>query len=246
MADGKKSEANNDASKDGKDAKDAKNPKAQDQQAPKPEEKIKQLEELLKQKDKKITELESDLKWARADFDNFRKSTERRMDVEKEAMNGKLMKDLLPFFDTFDKAIQAAKEIVDQDGGMSDTLKKFFGGLESLYKNLNDILETRNLKRMSPLGKKFDYNYHEVMAQVEDASLPEDTIVQVIQQGWLLNGKVLRPAMVAVSRKPAKAETPPPETACNPPDATGQGLSSEAMKKKDPGTGNIHTDPDIS
>ncbi|MEX2684801.1 MAG: nucleotide exchange factor GrpE [Candidatus Sigynarchaeota archaeon] len=242
MADGKKSEANLEASKD---EKDAKNPKVQDQQAPKPEEKIKQLEELIKQKDKKITDLESDLKWARADFDNFRKSTDRRMDIEKEAMLGKLMKDLLPFFDTFDKAMQTAKNIVDQDGGMSDTLKKFFGGLEGLYKNLNDILETRNLKRMNALGKKFDYNYHEVMAQVEDANLPEDTIVQVIQQGWLLNGKVLRPAMVAVSRKPVKIETPEPATACNPPDAKSQDSSPEATKKKSTTARNVHADPDI-
>ncbi|MBN2151103.1 MAG: nucleotide exchange factor GrpE [Candidatus Lokiarchaeota archaeon] len=176
---------------------------------PSPEERIKGLEDLLKQRDKKIGELEADLKWARADFENYRKSTERRMDADKEAMHGRLMKDFLPFFDTFDKAMQAAKDIADQNGGMSDPLKKFFGGLSSLYKGLNDLLASRNLKRIDPLGKKFDYNYHEVMMQAEDPALPEDTVVQVIQQGWLLNGKVLRPAMVAVSRKPAKkAEVP--------------------------------------
>ncbi len=223
MADEKKQpNASKDASKGAKDAK------AQDPQALTPDEKIKQaadkvkqFEELIKQKEKKIADLETDLKWARSDFENFRKANDRRMVGEKEAMEGKLMRDLLPFFDTCDKAMLTAKEITDQDGGMSETLKKFFGGLAGLYKNLNDILESRKLKRMTTLGKKFDYNYHEVVLQVEDPNLPEDTVVQEIQQGWLLNGKVLRPAMVAVSRKPAK-KPEPPIVGCEPAPATDE------------------------
>jgi molecular chaperone GrpE len=224
----KKADAVKDTSKDPKDAK-GQNPQplALEDNAKQAGDKIKQLEDALKQKDKKIADLETDLKWARSDFDNFRKSTERRMDSDKEAMQGKLMRDLLPFFDTFDKAIQTAKDIADQNGGMSDSLKKFFGGLAGLYKSLNDILESRKLKRMNALGKKFDYNYHEVMMQVEDPNLPEDTIVQEIQQGWLLNGKVLRPAMVAVSRKPAKKGAEPPAEACNPADGAPAGNDGE-------------------
>jgi molecular chaperone GrpE len=244
MADEKKQpDASKDASKGAKDTKaQDTQPLTPDEKTKQPGDKVKQIEELVKQKDKKIADLEADLKWARSDFENFRKSNERRMDVEKEALQGKLMRDLLPFFDTFDKAMQTAKDIADQDGGMSDSLKKFFGGLDGLYKNLNDILESRKLKRMNALGKKFDYNYHEVMMQVEDPNLPEDMIVQEIQQGWLLNGKVLRPAMVAVSKKPAVKETEKPDAACDPADAAPPAANDEPDEEPDAGAGDAHTE----
>lgn len=192
-----------------KDAKKTEPASESEEKIKKLAEKQKQLEEQLKAKDKKISDLESDLKWSRADFDNFRKSTEKHMDADREAMQAKLLKDFLPFFDTFDKAMRAASDIQQKSPDLNNGLKQFFGGLEGLYKNLNAILDAKKLKRIDALGKKFDYNYHEVSLQIEDEQLDEDTVVQEIQKGWLLNGKVLRPAMVAVSKKPVK-KTPEP------------------------------------
>ncbi|HME53099.1 MAG TPA: nucleotide exchange factor GrpE [Candidatus Lokiarchaeia archaeon] len=155
----------------------------------------------LKAKDKRIAELENEIKWARADFDNFRKSMENRLESEKESMQARILRDFLPFFDTFDRAMQAASDLVETNQDMDDVLKGFFGGLDGLYKNLNGLIEAKKLKRIDALGKKFDYNYHEVSLQVEDDSVEDGTILQEIQKGWLYNGKVLRPAMVAVSKK---------------------------------------------
>lgn len=161
------------------------------------------LEVQLKAKDKRITDLESELKWAKADFDNFRKSMESRLDSEKESIQARILKDFLPFFDTFDRAMQAASEIMDKNQEMDDMLKSFFNGFDGLYKNLNGLIESKKLKRIDALGKKFDYNYHEVSLQIQDDFVEDGTVLQEIQKGWLYNGKVLRPAMVAVSKNSA-------------------------------------------
>ncbi len=174
------------------------------------QERIKQLEAELLAKTKQIKTLEDDLKWNRSDFENYRKSIEKRLDSEKQNILAKLLKDFLPFFDAFDKGMESARALL-ANPGLAEPVKKFLGGLESLQKNLNGILEARKIKRMEVLGKPFDYNYHEVMMQVEDENLVEDTIIHEVQRGWLIDGKVLRPAMVNVSKKPAKPEAEPPD-----------------------------------
>ena len=181
----------------------------------------------LKAKDKRIADLENELKWARADFDNFRKSMESRLDSEKETMQARILKDFLPFFDTFDRAMQAASEIVEKNQDMDDALKGFFNGFDGLYKNLNGLIESKKLKRIDALGKRFDYNYHEVSLQVEDDSVEEGTILQEIQKGWLYNGKVLRPAMVVVSKKPASEAS----GACAESRGTEEASSSDASQE---------------
>ena len=186
----------------------------------------------LKSKEKRIADLENELKWARADFDNFRKSMENHMESEKESMQARILKDFLPFFDTFDKAKQTAEEIVESNQGMDDALKGFFNGFEGIYKNLNGLIEAKKLKRIDALGKKFDYNYHEVSLQIEDDSVDEGTVLQEIQKGWLYNGKVLRPAMVAVSKRSA-AQAP---ASCA--ESTGAEEGSFIDPKDESSTGN--------
>lgn len=191
--------------------------------------KLETLETALKEKDKRIAELESDVKWARADFENYRKGVEKRADADRENMRARILKDFLPFLDTFDKAMA-----VKRDLGLLDSpepVKKFLGGLESLYKNLNTILDSQKLQRMESLGKRFDYNLHEVAMQVEDATRDEDTIVHEVQQGWLLGGKVLRPAMVGVTKKPA----PPPAACEESKDAGNEGPGPEEAPGNDAG-----------
>jgi molecular chaperone GrpE len=167
------------------------------------------VEAQLKAKEQKIQELESELKWAKADFDNFRKATEKRLEGEKENILARVLKDFLPFFDAFDKAIDASKDIAIDDS--IEEMKKYVAGVEGLYRSLNAILDAKKLKRMSVVGKPFDYNTAEVMMRVVNDDLPEDTVVQEVQKGWMLNGKVLRHAAVAVSQKSAPLE-PGPET----------------------------------
>ncbi|MHA1683684.1 MAG: nucleotide exchange factor GrpE [Promethearchaeota archaeon] len=212
--------------------------------APKKEEErfqkiIKDLEDKLKKKDEKIKELEEDIKWKQSDLENYRKSVEKRMDKERLSMKGKILKDFLPFFDAFDKAIPAIEEIKNDDS-LPDKYKKIIGGIEGLYKNLEGILTSKGMKRMEVVGKPFDYNYHEVVFQLENPDVEEDTVVQEVQKGWLLDGKVLKPACVAVSKHPPKNEIDVNETASDvgtPSKETAGGSEGEDGKKKGKGKG---------
>ncbi|MHA1371978.1 MAG: nucleotide exchange factor GrpE [Promethearchaeota archaeon] len=169
------------------------------------DEEIQDLKNRLADANKKIDELISDLKWKQAEFENYRKAQEKNLVRERESMVAKIYKDMLPFFDTFDKAVESATTLLE-DSEIDSKTKGFLEGFLGLYKNLNSILESKNIKRMDCLGKAFDYNYHEVMMQIEDEDHEEDTIVQEIQKGWLINNKVLRPARVVISKKPQKEE----------------------------------------
>ncbi|MFX0098566.1 MAG: nucleotide exchange factor GrpE [Candidatus Hodarchaeota archaeon] len=171
--------------------------------------KIEELEAIIKKKDKEIAKLEDDLKWNQSDFENYRKNTEKRMDTERIHIRAKELKDFLSFFDSFDQAIQLGSLMLEKND-LPEEIRTYLKGLKGLSKNLEGILESKKLKRIEALGKKFDYDFHEVAMSVEDKNLEEDTIVKEIQKGWLLDGKVLRPTMVAVSKHPPKKETEQP------------------------------------
>lgn len=168
-------------------------------------EKIQELKAIIKKKDKEIADLQDDLKWNRADFENYRKTMEKRMDSDRLHLRAKGLKDFLSFFDSFDQAIQLSSLLLEKDD-LPKEVNTFLKGLMGLNKNLNGILKSKNLKRIDALGEKFDYNLHEVTMSIEDENLEEDTVVKEVQKGWLLDGKVLRPTMVAVSKKPPEKE----------------------------------------
>nr|MDO8118681.1 nucleotide exchange factor GrpE [Candidatus Sigynarchaeota archaeon] len=170
---------------------DQKDPKQQARDDPVAglKERIKQLESEIQAKTKQITTLEEDLKWNRSDFENYRKSIEKRLDSEKQNILAKILKDFLPFFDAFDKGMESAR-LLQRLPDLPDPVLKFLGGLESLYKNLGGILDSRKLTRMETVGKPFDYNFHEVMMQIEDDTMPEDTIMHEAQEAAMHAGKV--------------------------------------------------------
>ena len=78
-------------------------------------------------------------------------------------------------------------------------------GVELTERELINVLEKHGVKRIEPLGQKFDPNRHQAMYEVEDASVPSGSVVQVMQAGYLIGDRVLRPALVAVSKGGAKA-----------------------------------------
>ncbi|MBD3187020.1 nucleotide exchange factor GrpE [Candidatus Bathyarchaeota archaeon] len=121
-------------------------------------------------------------------------------------MQAKIYKDFLPFFDAFYKAIENNTALLEKYGDLPQEVQKYLKGIQGLYKNMNGILESKDLARMNVVGKPFDYNYHDVIMKIEDADVEEDTVVREVQKGWLLDGKVLRPAGVAVAKNPPKKE----------------------------------------
>ena len=79
-------------------------------------------------------------------------------------------------------------------------MKALLDGVELTERELLNALEKHGVKRIEPLGQKFDPNRHQAMYEIEDASVPSGSVVQVVQAGYLIGERVLRPALVAVSK----------------------------------------------
>jgi len=123
-----------------------------------------------------------------ADFENFRKRSEReKNDFQRYALAG-MVRDLLPVLDNFDRGLEHAEE--------GD---EFHKGMALIYKQLFDVLQRHGLKPISESGVRFDPNLHEGVVRVEDASVPSHTVVEVMQKGYFLHDRLIRPAMVKVA-----------------------------------------------
>lgn len=123
-----------------------------------------------------------------ADFDNFRKRTEReKADFFRYALAG-AMKDLLPVLDNFDRALEHAEEGDD-----------FHKGVLMIYKQLFEVLQKHGVRVIDESGVRFDPNIHEGVVREEDDSVPSHTVVAVLQKGYFLHDRLLRPAMVKVA-----------------------------------------------
>ena len=123
-----------------------------------------------------------------ADFENFRKRAEReKADFFKYALSGTL-KELLPIIDNFDRALEHAAE--------GD---EFHKGVLMIYKQLVDVLQKSGLRVIDEAGVHFDPNIHEGVVREEDSSVPSQTVLAVLQKGYFLHDRLLRPALVKVA-----------------------------------------------
>jgi molecular chaperone GrpE len=103
----------------------------------------------------------------------------------------KLVGQLLPVLDNFERAL-----LTNGDVAQSDSFAK---GVDMIYRQLFQVLEAEGLKPMAPIGQTFDPEHHQAIMQVESDEYEEGTVVEVIQSGYWLKDKVIRPAMVKVS-----------------------------------------------
>ncbi|ESR25942.1 nucleotide exchange factor GrpE [Lutibaculum baratangense] len=129
-----------------------------------------------------------------AEMDNLRKRTEREVkDARAYAVTG-FARDMLGVADNMRRAIEAVPEEERQ------TVASLLEGVEMTERELLKTLERHGVKKLEPQGEKFDPNVHQAMFEVEDASVPHGTVVQVLQSGYVISDRVLRPAMVGVSK----------------------------------------------
>ena len=125
---------------------------------------------------------------ALADFENFRKRNEReKADFFKYAL-ANTFRDLLPVLDNFDRALDHAEE--------GD---EFHKGVLLIYKQLADVLQKAGLKAIDEAGVHFDPNIHEGVVREENPSVPSHTVTAILQKGYFLHDRLLRPAMVKVA-----------------------------------------------
>lgn len=159
------------------------------------EETVEEIKEEISESDKKIGELEKQLaeekdKYLRvaAEYDNFRKrSVSEKLNAAADAQI-KVITEILSVIDNFERAMDA--ECTDEN------YKK---GIEMIFKQYIGILEKLGVTEIAALGEQFDPNVHHAVNQVEDESFGENTVCQVFQKGYMLDGKVIRCAMVSVA-----------------------------------------------
>jgi molecular chaperone GrpE len=133
-------------------------------------------------------------------MDNLQKMTKRQIETVTRDASRDLTKRLLPILDALQQAGKFAH------GGESLSREEIAVGLDMLYKQLMDVLRVEGLEEISALGQPLDPEKHEVVNYVERDDASENTVVEEIRKGYLLNGRVLRHAMVVVTRP--KTETP--------------------------------------
>ncbi|THF75051.1 nucleotide exchange factor GrpE [Cohnella fermenti] len=145
------------------------------------------LEELRKQAE------EANVRFmrAQADFDNYRRRTLKEKEELAQYASSKLIGSLLPVIDNFGRALATSGDSVD--------VQSFSKGVDMIYRQLWQVLEGEGLKEMDAVGQPFDPEFHQAIMQVESEEYAEGTVVEVVQSGYILKDKVIRPAMVKVS-----------------------------------------------
>lgn len=131
---------------------------------------------------------------ARADLENFRKRAQREKEDLVKFSNETILRELLPVIDNLERALQHAA--VDGEKGLLQ-------GVELTLGQFSKVLEKFNVKAIAAVGELFDPARHEAMGQIESAEQPPNTVVQLLQKGYLLNDRLLRPAMVLIAKAPA-------------------------------------------
>ena len=133
---------------------------------------------------------------AMAEAENIRKRAEReREDAAKYGVS-QLARDLLPVADNLRRAIESVGAEPPQDPALAGLLT----GIQATERELMTALERRGIRRIEPVGEKFDPNFHQAMFEVPTNDQPPGTVVQVLQPGYIIHDRLLRPAMVGVAK----------------------------------------------
>ena len=151
-------------------------------------------EELEKLKEEKLRLL--------AEMENLRKRSEKeKLDsIRYGSIN--LARDILSPGDNLTRALEA----IPEDEKTSEKFKNLIDGLNMVQKEFSTILSKHGVNKIEAINTKFDHNLHQAMVELEDDTVDEGTVVQEMQSGYTMHDRLLRPSMVAVSKKPAKKD----------------------------------------
>ncbi|MGG6419488.1 nucleotide exchange factor GrpE [Vibrio cholerae] len=157
------------------------------------EAKIAQLEAALLVSEERLKEQQDSVLRARAEVENMRRRSEQEVDKARKFALSRFAEELLPVIDNLERAIQAAD-------GEVEAIKPLLEGVELTHKTFVDTIAKFGLKEINPHGEAFNPEFHQAMSIQESAEHEPNTVMFVMQKGYELNGRVLRPAMVMVSK----------------------------------------------
>ncbi len=137
---------------------------------------------------------------AQAELENYRKRASRELQEQARYANIPLMRDLLPVIDNIDRAIEAAENAQEAPG--------LLAGFKMVAQQMQDVLRQHHCSPIDALHQPFDPNLHEAISQQPSAELDPGTVMHVVQTGYKLHDRVVRPSQVVVSAAPSEPENP--------------------------------------
>ena len=153
--------------------------------------------------DEQVVRLEEELASARdtvlrtkADAQNVTRRAEQDVEKARKFALERFCGELLPVVDNLERALEAA-------AGDNDIIKPIAEGVELTLKSLQEVLKKFHIEALDPQGEPFDPQLHQAMSMVENGDVEPNTVIAVMQKGYTLNGRLVRPAMVMVSKSPA-------------------------------------------
>ena len=145
-----------------------------------------------------ISDLKDQLLRTMAESENIRKRTLKEVEQAKKYSHISFIRDLVSSVDNLKRALDS---VPDDKNDLPEPIKNLILGLEIVEKEIVTTLERHNIKQISPLGEKFDYNFHQAMFEVPTNNSEPGVVVEVSQNGYLLYERLVRPAMVGISKK---------------------------------------------
>ena len=155
--------------------------------------------------EEQIAELEDKLTRTFAEMENQRRRYEKEKDEAFEYGGFSFARETLNLIDNLERAKESLKN--DESLKNSESLKKTLEHLEIIHKDILSIFKKNNIEPVTSINKRLDPNYHQAMMEIEDDKKEPGTIIQEIQKGFTMKDRLLRPALVGVSKKAEKKET---------------------------------------
>jgi molecular chaperone GrpE len=155
-----------------------------------------------------------------AEMENLRRRTAREIADTRAYGISAFARDILAVADNMDRALQALDVELREKADAG--IKALLDGVELTERELHKVLEKHGVKKFEPVGEKFDPNLHQAMFEIPDPTLPAGTVAQVVQPGYMIGERMLRPALVGIAKGGPKPVAEPPandnlgEPSCDP------------------------------
>ena len=148
--------------------------------------------------------LKDQLLRALADTENMRRRSEREAETARKYGHTQFARDLVGAIDNLARALASAPE---DKSSLDESVQSLLTGIELSWTEIQSAIEKHGVRQINPLGEKFDYNFHQAMFEVPTNDQPPGMVLEVVQHGYALHDRLLRPAMVGVSKAADNADT---------------------------------------
>ena len=166
----------------------------------KPKTEIEKLQEKVKKLDKQISEEKTKYAFLQAELENTRKHYIKQQEIARKRTKINTITSFTPLIDSFEMALKSKEKIVNNNDPNCQ-MGIFIDGFEKLYENLKTIFDKFGVKPIEETKIPSNYKQHEVIMKIINDEVPEDTVLQIVSKGYKMNGEVIRPAKVVVSKK---------------------------------------------